>query len=98
QRLSAAGATTGSSEHETGAAHGLDQRRVAELRPQIRDIAIDDVQARRGSPAPDALQRELARDDPTAIAEQQLEQIRLPGAQPKVAAGARGASRACVKN
>ena len=46
-------ASAGSSlEHEADAANRLDQRRLAELAAEIRDVAIDDVQARRGRPRP----------------------------------------------
>ena len=41
-------------EHEADAAHGLDQRRLAELAAQIGDVAVDGVRARGRLLAPDA--------------------------------------------
>ena len=37
-------------EPEADAAHGVDQRRLAELAPQVGDVAVDDVGARLASP------------------------------------------------
>ena len=50
------------SEHEADAPHRLDQRRLAELPPQVRDVAIDRRSRLAAAGAtPDPLERQLAR-------------------------------------
>ena len=71
----------------TDAPYRLDQRRIAELPPEIRDVAIDDVEARCGRPTPDPVERHLARDDVPGVAEQQLEQVCFSRAEIEVTAG-----------
>src|SRR6202011_6337944 len=75
-------ATGGSSiEHEAGAAPRPDQLRLAELPAQVGDVTVDDVLARRPRAAPDPLERELTAHNPARVAQQQLEQFGLAGAQ-----------------
>ena len=77
QRSRAAAATSSagggsSAEDEPDAAHGLDQRRLAELAPQVRDVPVDDVRVRVAVPdlarAPARASRRAARDAAAARA------------------------------
>src|SRR5690242_15053607 len=70
------GAPSRGVEPEADAAHGVDQRRVPELAPQVGDVAVDDVCARLDV-APHLLERELARDDAARVAQHQLQQLGL---------------------
>src|SRR5262249_49985675 len=90
-------ARVGSCQPEAGAADGLDQRRLAELRAQIRDVPVDNVQARRGRASPDSLQGKLPGDNSAAVEQEQLEQVGLSGAESEVAAGPGRAPRPDVE-
>src|SRR5205085_12202598 len=86
-RRSACGATGGSRpEHEADPADGLDQGGLTELAPQIRDVAIHDIEARGRRPTPDPVEGELPADDPARVAKQELEQVGLAGAQAELTA------------
>ena len=77
-------------EPEADAAHGVDQRRVAELAAQVGDVAVDDVRRRLALAAPHLLERELAGDDAARVAQQQREQLGLAAGELEVAAAAAG--------
>ena len=83
-------------QHEPGATQGPDQRRLAELAPQPGHVAVDDVGL--GGPAPDLVDRALARDRPPGLAQQQLEQRRLAAGELDRPPGAGGGPRGHVEH
>src|SRR5262249_10140407 len=77
-------------EPEPDAAHGVDQRRLAELAAQIGDVAVDGVERRLALAAPHLLERSLARDDDARVAQQQLQQLGLAAGQLELLPAAAG--------
>src|SRR4051812_6250776 len=82
-------------EPEADAAHGVDQRRLAELAAQVGDVAVDRVHRHLALAAPHLLERELAGDDAAGVAHEQREQLGLAARQLEVPA--RAARRAGVE-
>src|SRR5581483_10538114 len=71
-------------QHVADAPHGVDQARLAaclRLPAQVPDVDVEGLRARAEVVLPDALEDELARENPARVLEKELEQAELRAGQ-----------------
>ena len=87
-------------QHVAGAAHGVQDARLAavlELAAQVRDEDVDGVRLGEGVVAPDLVEQRLARHDDARVAHQVLEQLELARGQVELALAAEHLARVRVE-